>query len=228
MNWDLEFLDEEQNWLAHQVHILDKNIDFAPTDILFGIDIQYVDEMAFVAIAVYQFNGQYIDTFVYQTVTGMEYIPGYFCFREGPPILRTIRKVLSKKNIIPKLIVIDGHGLAHPRKLGVACFIGLKTNIPTIGIAKRTLLQYEGTLAKERGSTLPIYIKNEKVGVVLRTQTNVKPVFVSPGYKISPPQATEIALKISDEYRISSPIRKADHAARNLAKGQQTDSYKTL
>lgn len=218
---NLDFLSDEQAWMAKQVIVPNDFQDFRPDDILFGIDIQYLEEQAYCAVSVHHFNGHHIQTFLVKTQTGMEYVSGFFCFREGPPILRTIRRILSTQNVIPKLILIDGHGIAHPRKLGVASWVGVKTNIPSIGIAKRPLLQYEGELQPNRGATLPILNKNKIVGTVLRTQTDVKPVFVSPGYKISIAQASKIALDMSPSYRIANPIRIADQTARIFAKGDK-------
>jgi len=218
---DLDFLRDEQKWLAKQVIISEDEQVFKPHDVLFGVDIQYVGEEAFCAISAYQFNGTHLDTFVLKTQTGMEYVSGFFCFREGPPVLRTIRQILNKQNLIPQLIIIDGHGIAHPRKLGIASWIGVKTNIPTIGVAKRPLLKYEGTLGVERGSILPIFREGQEVGSVLRTQTDIKPVYVSPGYKISLAQSNKIILQFSPKYRISDPIRIADQIARGFAKGNK-------
>lgn len=223
MDWD--FLREEQEWLAKQVYIPTEEQIFAPQELLFAIDIQYVEEEAYCAVAVFSFAGRHINTFVYKTQTGMEYKAGFFCFREGPPVLRTIRKILNTQHIVPSLIIIDGHGIAHPRGLGVASWIGVKTNIPSMGIAKRALLKYDGELQEERGATLPILRHQKTVGHVLRTQQAVKPVFVSPGYKISLEQATYIALNFSPDYRISNPIRLADHAARNYAKGERSRAF---
>jgi len=195
MDLDLDLLRDEQEWLAKQVVISEEQQLFQPKDVLFGVDIQYVGEEAFCAISAYQFNGTYLDTFVLKTQTGMEYLSGFFCFREGPPVLRTIRQILAHQNLIPQLIIIDGHGIAHPRKLGIASWIGVKSNIPTIGVAKRPLLKYEGILEIERGSTLPIFREGQEVGTVLRTQIDIKPVYVSPGYKMS--------LAQSNKYRIT-------------------------
>lgn len=225
---DLDFLRDEQEWLAKQVIISDNILNFNPHDILFGVDIQYVDEQAFCAVSAYNFSGDSIQNFIFKTQTGMKYVSGFFCFREGPPILRTIRRILNKNNLIPKLMVIDGHGIAHPRRLGIASWIGVKTNISTIGIAKRPLLRYQGNLAVERGASLPILLKNKVVGTVLRTQKAVKPVFVSPGYKISIEQASKITLDISPNYRIATPIRISDQIARLYAKGNKMSNVTVL
>ena len=88
-----------------------------------------------------------------------------------------------------------------------------------MGIAKRPLLQYQGGVAEERGAVLPIKYQKKVVGAMLRTQTNVKPVFVSPGYNISIKQANKVALEVSPDYRIANPIRIADKTARTFARG---------
>lgn len=216
---NLDFLVQEQEFLSKRVFILNDNIRFNNDDLLFGVDIQYKGDKAYCAISVHYINGQHYKTFVYKTVTEMEYIPGLFCFREGPPILKGIHKIMSTYQIKPKLLVIDGHGIAHPRKLGVATWIGVKTNIPSLGIAKRPLLDYEGEPDNYRGASLPIYYRNEQVGNMLRIQKDVKPVFVSPGFQISHHQSLEITLDISPEFRICNPIRRADQAARQFCKG---------
>lgn len=218
---DLEFLQEEQAWMAQQVSIPKDFLEFQPHDIIFGIDIQYVGELAFCAVAVHHFNGHHIQTFLHKTDAGMEYLSGFFCFREGPPVSRTIRRILDTQNVIPKLIIIDGHGIAHPRGLGVASWLGVTTNIPSMGIAKRALLHYDGELQEQRGATLPIFHRNQEVGAVLRTQAKTQPVFVSPGYHISLKQSVQIALDFSSSYRIANPIRMADQAARVFAKGEK-------
>lgn len=225
---DLDFLSDEQEWMAKQVVIPTTFQAFAPHDLIFGIDIQYVEEEAYCAISVYHFNGNHYQTFLYKTQTGMKYVSGFFCFREGPPILRTIRKILNQQNLMPKLIIIDGHGIAHPRKLGIASWVGVQTNIPCMGIAKRPLLPYEGTLAPQRGASLPIFLKKELVGQVLRTQDSIKPVFVSPGYKVSLEQASDIALQMSPDYRIANPIRIADQTARIFSKGERAPNVIVL
>ncbi len=225
---DLDQLREEQRYLASQIESPTESVWLVPHSIVFGVDIQYVEDTAFVAMAAYNMKGNLLETFVFKTGAGMEYHPGYFCFREGPPLLRMIRKIIATQNLIPDVLLIDGHGVAHPRQLGVASYIGLKTNIPTIGIAKRALLPYEGELDIARGSQLPIYkhnserqkVSNEMVGVVLRTQDDVKPVFISSGYEVPLHQAINLTLQFSDPYRICNPIRTADHAARAYAKGE--------
>jgi deoxyribonuclease V len=131
---------------------------------------------------------------------------------------------LQRKNLLPSLLVIDGHGIAHPRGLGIACWVGLKTNLPSIGIAKRPLLHYAGDLEENRGAQLPIWHNNKIVGHALRTQDSIKPIYISPGYRVSIQQATDIALALSPNYRLAEPIRTADHIARAFAKGEAVNA----
>lgn len=221
---NLEELREEQSWMAKQVYIPTLNQVFDPTAYLFGIDVQYVGDKAYCAVAVYTMAGEAVQNFVLLTEAGMPYQSGFFCFREGPAILRILRLILQRKNLLPSLLIIDGHGIAHPRGLGIACWVGLRTNLPSIGIAKRPLLHYSGDLAELRGAQLPIWRDNKVVGHALRTQDNIKPIYVSPGYRVSIQQATDIALGLSPHYRLAEPIRAADHCARAFAKGETVDA----
>lgn len=220
MNIDFEFLRTEQQRLSKQVHLQQHPIELAPYDFVFGVDIQYVDEQAFCAISVFSLSGRHEQTFLMETQAGIPYQSGFFCFREGPPVLRSLRKVIAQHGLMPKLVIIDGHGLAHPRKFGVACWLGVQSNLPTIGIAKRPLLKYEGELNASRGATLPLTIKGQTVGAVVRSQTDIKPIFVSPGYLVPVQQAIDLSLQLAPDYRVVEPIRQADQAARAFAKGQ--------
>lgn len=147
------------------------------------------------------------------------YIPRFFCFREGPPLLETITAIRERFGLTPELILVDGHGIAHPRRFGIACWVGIKTGMPTIGCAKKTLLNYVGEMGKKRGDSLPIEDQGEVVGDALTTRDNVKPVFVSPGHGINLDTAVEIILALC-KYRIPDPLRRADQVARACAKGQ--------
>ncbi|HIE02810.1 MAG TPA: hypothetical protein EYP59_21430, partial [Thiotrichaceae bacterium] len=97
----------------------------------------------------------------------------------------------------PELIIVDGHGRAHPRRFGVACWIGVNTDIPSIGCAKETLMHYNGKIGKKRGNYLFIKDKKGIIGAVLVTQDNTKPVFVSPGHRVSLKTSIEIILHLS-------------------------------
>lgn len=139
--------------------------------------------------------------------TPFPYIPGLLSFREAPALLQVFRRL----EITPDVIVFDGHGIAHPRGLGIASHMGLLLDTPAIGCAKSRLIgDYEEPLP-DRGAHTPLYGANGVVlGAVLRTRSHVKPVFVSVGHKTELNQALEILLHCDRGYRIPQPTRLAD------------------
>jgi len=215
---DLKKLSSLQQQLAKQVIIPNEDHRFKSNDLIFSLDIQYKDNIAFVGLDIQTYAGEIIGSYVEKTSVDMEYIPQFFCFREGPPLLEIIQLVQKKLHLNPDLLIVDGHGIAHPRRFGVACWLGVQTNLPVIGCAKRSLLPYQGILADKRGSCLEVFFKQEVVGKVLRTQDNIKPVFVSVGNKITLNTAINIILQLSPKYRICEPLRRADQMARTYAK----------
>ena len=219
---DLTYLAELQKQWAPKVIIPSDNTGYIPQphDVIFSLDIQYVDNLAFVGLDIQHYAGEILGTYVGKTIVETKYVPQFFCFREGPPLLKIVHFVQQHFNLIPKILIVDGHGLAHPRRFGVACWLGVEMNLPVIGCAKQTLLDYQGELGKKRGSWLPIYLEQETVGKVLRTQDGVKPIFVSVGHLINLNTATEIILKLASRYRLCEPLRRADQAARAYAKGK--------
>lgn len=149
------------------------------------------------------------DTFSIEKIR-FPYIPGMLSFREGHAIVNALKKLKTK----PDLILFDGQGIAHPKKIGIASHIGVILNIPTIGCAKSRLVgEYEDPDIK-KGSWTYLYYKGIKVGAVLRTQSNVKPVFVSPGHLIDIDSSIEIVMKCIYKYRIPEPLRRADHLSK--------------
>ena len=139
------------------------------------------------------------------------YIPGYLGFREGMAFIRAFRKL----KVRPNVTLIDGNGIAHPRKMGLASYVGVILDIPTIGCAKSAFFPYDKP-SRARGA-FSIYKnhKEEKVGYCLRTRSSVKPVFVSPGHRVDFEFARDLVLACS-KYRIPEPIRAADCLAKEL------------
>jgi len=138
---------------------------------------------------------------------GFPYVPGLLAFREAPVLLAAFEKLRAE----PDLILFDAQGLAHPRRLGLACHLGLVLDKPAIGCAKSRLIGEFEQPGNEVGDYSPLYDGDEVVGTVLRTRANVHPVFVSQGHKVSLPTCVEIVLKCLDGYRIPKPTREADH-----------------
>ena len=137
------------------------------------------------------------------------YVPGLLSFRETPVAI----KALEKLKIAPDLILCDGQGLAHPRRFGIACHIGLLADVPTIGVAKSILVGKYETLGLTRGSVSPLIHNKEQVGMVLRTKNNVQPVYVSVGHRISLETAVRYVLECTPKYRLPETTRLADKLA---------------
>lgn len=133
------------------------------------------------------------------------YVPGLLSFRETPSFLECWEKLRTK----PDALMLDGQGLAHPRRFGIACHIGLILDLPTLGCAKSILVGQHGELALEAGSQSPLVDKNEVVGVALRTKKNVAPVYVSAGHRMDLNSAVELALRSVTRYRQPEPTRQA-------------------
>ena len=143
-----------------------------------------------------------------QAVVPLEfpYIPGLLAFREGPVLLKVFESLKSD----PDLIMFDGQGIAHPRRLGIASHLGLILDKPTIGCAKKVLVGKYQEPDLNVGSQTYLMDKNEEIGACLRTRFKVKPIFVSIGHKIDLTTAVEIVLKCGDGKRIPKPTREAD------------------
>jgi deoxyribonuclease V len=134
------------------------------------------------------------------------YIPGLLSFREGPAVI----KALSRLERLPDLLIFDGHGIAHPRRFGIASHIGLLTDIPSIGCAKTKLLGHYREPSSRRGGFSYLNDKGEAIGAAVRTRTNVKPVFVSIGHGVSLKDSIDNVLNCCCGYRLPETTRRAD------------------
>lgn len=134
------------------------------------------------------------------------YVPGLLSFREIPALLAAIKKLKLK----PDLLIIDGQGIAHPRRIGLASHLGLWLNVPTIGAAKSRLIGEFKDPGKKAGSQSPLRDKDEIIGAVLRTRSNVRPIFISLGHKIGLREAVNWVLETCRGFRIPEPTRQAD------------------
>lgn len=214
--------DATQKQIAEQVkligyeetHFLNEN------SLIFSLDVQYVDEIGFVACDIQTLGGKLCWVGITEIACTVPYTPQYFGFRETPLLVQTIQQIMKTENLQPDLIIIDGHGIAHPRYCGAATIVGINLGIPTIGCAKEPLLKYVGELGSKRGDALPTKLNDELVGYVLRTQNDTKPVFLSVGHLFNLERAKEIILQLSSSYRIAEPLRRADQYARAAAKGE--------
>ncbi len=131
------------------------------------------------------------------------YVPGLLSFREIPMLLTAWEKLRRK----PDVILVDGIGIAHPRRLGIASHLGLVLDIPTVGVAKSVLVGTYEEPGEEPGSASPLIYKGETVGMALRTKRNVKPVFVSPGHRVTVEEAVELVRSCVRKHRLPEPTR---------------------
>ncbi|MFH1502273.1 MAG: deoxyribonuclease V [Candidatus Eisenbacteria bacterium] len=141
------------------------------------------------------------------------YVPGLLSFREGPAVL----EAYSRLSAAPGLLMFDGQGIAHPRELGLASHIGVLVDLPSIGCAKSRLIGEFKEPKQKRGAMRTLSINRKKVGVVLRSKDQTKPLFVSPGHRMTVETAARIVLETGRGYRLPEPTRLA-HAAAEDAK----------
>jgi deoxyribonuclease V len=140
------------------------------------------------------------------------YVPGLLSFREAPALLEAFAKVKSE----PDVVMIDGHGFSHPRRFGLACHVGWCLDRPCLGFAKTLFIGEFKEPGKKAGSMRPLVDKGEVIGQVVRTQTGVKPVFVSVGHKIDLASAVRVVLQTCRGYRLPEPNRQAHIHVNNL------------
>jgi len=201
---------ELQKQLAYEVIAEDK-FD-APVKTVAGIDLGYdaKNDTSRAVVVVLSFPAlELIESAEAILPIQFPYVPGLLSFRETPVAI----KALEKLKITPDLILCDGQGLAHPRRFGIACHIGLITNLPTLGAAKSLLVGKFENLGETRGSIAPLIHRNEQVGNVLRTKDKVQPVYVSVGHRISLATATEYVLRCAPKYRLPETTRLANKMA---------------
>ena len=137
------------------------------------------------------------------------YVPGLLSFRETPVAV----KALEKLENAPDLILCDGQGIAHPRRFGIACHIGIIADVPTIGVAKSILVGKFEYLGEPRGSIAPLIHRKEQIGAALRTREKVQPIYISIGHRISLETAVNYVLQCTPKYRLPETTRLADKLA---------------
>lgn len=179
-----------------------------------GLDVGFENRgaVARAAVAVLELPGlAMLDQTVIRQPTRFPYVPGLLSFREAPVLLAALAQLETR----PDLLLCDGQGLAHPRRFGLACHLGVLTGLPSIGVAKSILVGAHDELPDIRGAWRPLWHRGEPVGAALRTRAGVGPVYVSIGHRVSLATAIGIVLACVTRYRLPETTR----AAHRLASG---------
>jgi deoxyribonuclease V len=188
--------------------------DGRKVDLIAGADFGYDDEERKIGACIVVFKRpDYEIVEISEAVreVAFSYIPGFLAFREGPVFLEAF-KVLKNK---PDITLVDGNGIAHPRKMGLASFVGVKLDICTIGCAKTPFFPFSLPDEKKGAYTFFKNERKEKVGLCLRTRSRVKPIFVSPGHRIDFANSMKFVLSCS-RFRVPEPIREAHRRANEI------------
>ena len=208
---DVAALRTVQDELAQRVSLRD---DFAkPLRTIAGFDVGFEDDGATTRAAAVLLDAEtrdVIDQHVARLPTRMPYIPGFLSFRELPALLEALALLKTP----PDLAFIDGHGIAHPRRLGIAAHFGVATGLPSIGVAKKILTgEPRMALHEMRGAFTPLRSGKEQIGWLLRSKPGCLPLIVSPGHRVAMPSAPELVMRYVGKYRLPEPTRLADRLA---------------
>ena len=200
---ELAALRQIQRKMSNEVRLTN---DFKDLNLFCGCDVSYRDKRAFIAFVTLDQNFYVIEERIFTSKVTFPYIASFFAFREGPLIIQHFPKLEHK----PDILFIDGHGIAHPEKMGLASYVGVTLNFPTIGIAKKNLstsLSEYPKKIKEKGI---MYNEEQKiVGYIIKTSKDSKPIYISPGNLISIESAAAIVLRMVHGHKLPEPSRRA-------------------
>lgn len=187
-----------------------------------GVDVSYQRRaLSFhAAIVILDFDDlQVVETATASGHVGFPYVPGLLSFRELPILLEGFRKL----DTVPDVILVDGQGIAHPRRLGVASHLGLWLGLPTIGCAKSRLCGAGKEPGEQRGCWTRLMDGDEEIGRVVRTRDRVKPLYISPGHRIDIERAVEMVLQCGRGYRMPEPTRQAHLLSNRIRRENESE-----
>ncbi|CAO5258497.1 endonuclease V [Frankia sp. AgKG'84/4] len=182
-----------------------------------GFDVAYDTDSDVIAAAVVVLAAPGWEVVASATVVGravFAYVPGLLSFRELPALLDAWGEVLPQLAALPDLLVCDGHGIAHPRRFGLACHLGVTLDLPTIGVAKTPFVGQHTTPGPRRGERTPIVLDGAELGAALRTRDGVREVYLSVGHRTNLDDACRHVLDLCPKYRLPETTRAADHLSR--------------
>jgi deoxyribonuclease V len=186
--------------------------DYGELRTVAGVDAGFEEEgaVARAAVVVLSFPElRPLDYALARAPVTFPYVPGFLSFREAPALLDALAMLKAP----PDLLIVDGQGIAHPRRLGIASHLGVLSGIPSIGCAKSLLTGRHGELPDERGARVPLTHYKEQIGWALRTRPKVKPVFVSPGHRVGMASAADLVMACVTRYRLPETTRYAHNLA---------------
>jgi deoxyribonuclease V len=187
---------------------IDVRTPLASWELVAGADISYnrFSSTIYVAVVVVRASdGSAVETQEVVQETSFPYIPGFLSFREAPAVLEAFARLKTK----PDAVMVDGHALAHPRRFGLGCHLGLWLDRPCLGCAKSRLIGTFKEPGRRAGSVTPLKDGDEVIGSVVRTKDGIRPLFVSAGHRIDLPSAVRVVLSTCRGYRIPEPTRQA-------------------
>jgi deoxyribonuclease V len=218
--WDLSGKEAValQRELARRI---DTSLPLGRCELVAGADVSYgrFSNIFYAGVVVVRVkDGEVVEKQGAVRESNFPYIPGLLSFREAPVLLEAFAKVQSE----PDAVMLDGQGIAHPRRLGIAAHVGLFLDRPTLGCAKSRLTGRFTEPAPEAGATAPLLDGKEVIGEVVRTKDRVQPVFVSPGHRIDLASSVRVVLATCRGYRLPEPTRLAHQHVNDLRRRQAT------
>jgi deoxyribonuclease V len=214
--WDMSIPEGQklQERLADSVRLcpLPKKIRFVA-----GADMSFrkEEDLFFAGVVVLRFPSlDVVEEVSAVRRTAFPYVPGMLSFREGPVLLDAFSRLKTE----PDVVLFDGQGIAHPRRLGLASHLGLWLDLPSVGCAKSVLVGKHEPPGEKRGEMAPLLHREERVGVALRTRAGVKPMFISPGHLADFESSVEFVLRCCRGFRLPEPTRLADKLVARVKK----------
>ena len=221
-DWDLSPKEAIalQKKLAPQL-VGDSPIDLKSINTVAGVDVSVKGGLTCACVVVLSYPDlELIETVCARQPTSYPYIPGLLTFREGPALESVFRKMQNE----PDVFIFDGMGQMHPRRMGIAAHLGLWLGRPTMGCGKRHFIGEYQQPGNETGCLSTVTYQGQRVGVVLRTRPNVKPIYVSVGHMADIESGVQLVLSCTPKFRLPLPIRLA-HRAASEARASHSDSF---
>jgi deoxyribonuclease V len=205
-----------QGELAPRV-VEEPSLDLSGVRYVAGTDVSTQDDRGYATVVVLSFPElEVVEVRGHEALLGFPYVPGLLAFREIPSVVGALEQVETEVDAL----ILDAHGLAHPRGMGLASHLGLFLDVPTVGCAKSRLVGEHEEPGSEKGSSVDLFYRKEVVGRVVRTRARVSSVYVSVGNRIDLDSAVDLVLACCTRYRLPETTREAHNAANRLRRGE--------